>query len=104
MFHVNYNPPFFDAVAHESGIDSPKDDNAALNGDGATPLDAVQMSSRAKNCMFSAGVHTIERLAELTPVDVLKIRMAGQHTLDEVRRVLRQYGMQLMHDQPHPHP
>ncbi len=49
-----------------------------------TPIEEVEFSVRAYNCLKRAGVHTIQDLVEKKEVEVTKIRNLGKKSLKEV--------------------
>ena len=55
----------------------------------------LELSVRANNCLESANVETVGRLAKMTEVDLLKIRSFGKTSLREIRRKLADIGLSL---------
>jgi DNA-directed RNA polymerase subunit alpha len=55
----------------------------------------LDLSVRANNCLESAKVDTVGRLARCTEADLLKIRSFGKTSLREVKRKLQDLGLSL---------
>ncbi len=49
-----------------------------------TPIEEVEFSVRAYNCLKRAGVHTVQDLVDKTEIEVTKIRNLGKKSLKEV--------------------
>ena len=49
-----------------------------------TPIEEVEFSVRAYNCLKRHGVHTIQDLVDMTELEVTKIRNLGKKSLKEV--------------------
>jgi len=59
------------------------------------PVQELELSVRASNCLESAKVETVGRLVEMTEADLLKIRSFGKTSLREIRRKLADIGLSL---------
>jgi DNA-directed RNA polymerase subunit alpha len=59
------------------------------------PLQELELSVRASNCLESAKVETVGQLAKMTDADLLKIRSFGKTSLREVKRKLADIGLSL---------
>lgn len=57
------------------------------------PIDELELSARAHNCLISAGVKTILDLVNLTKDDTLKIKNFGRKSLNEVEDSMRSFGL-----------
>lgn len=57
--------------------------------------DQQEIGVRTYNCLRRAGITTLEEVAEKTYEDMLRVRNLGRRCLDEVIRVLDQYGLKL---------
>jgi len=60
-----------------------------------TPIQELELSVRASNCLESVKVETVEQLVKLTESDLLKIRSFGKTSLREVKRKLAELGLSL---------
>ena len=59
------------------------------------PLQELELSVRAGNCLESAKVETVGQLVKMTDADLLKIRSFGKTSLREVKRKLADLGLSL---------
>jgi DNA-directed RNA polymerase subunit alpha len=59
------------------------------------PVQELELSVRASNCLESAKVETVGQLAKMTDADLLKIRSFGKTSLREIRRKLADIGLSL---------
>ena len=59
------------------------------------PVQELELSVRASNCLESAKVETVGQLAKMTDADLLKIRSFGKTSLREVKRKLADIGLSL---------
>ncbi|MFW5893625.1 MAG: DNA-directed RNA polymerase subunit alpha [Verrucomicrobiota bacterium] len=53
-----------------------------------TPVDELELSIRAKNCLSSAGVNIIGQLVEIPEADLLEYRNFGKKSLEEIKKAL----------------
>ncbi len=53
-----------------------------------TPVDELELSIRAKNCLSSAGVNVIGQLVEIPEADLLQYRNFGKKSLEEIKKAL----------------
>ncbi|MHC4175130.1 MAG: DNA-directed RNA polymerase subunit alpha [Planctomycetota bacterium] len=60
-----------------------------------TPIQELELSVRASNCLESAKVETIGQLVQMTEPDLLKIRSFGKTSLHEIKRKLADMGLSL---------
>jgi len=60
-----------------------------------TPIQELELSVRASNCLESAKVETVGQLVKMTESDLLKIRSFGKTSLREVKRRLADIGLSL---------
>lgn len=51
-------------------------------------IDELDLSVRAYNCLFRAGVDTVEKLRELSDDDLFRIRNISQKNIEEIRERL----------------
>ncbi len=61
----------------------------------STPLQELEFSVRASNCLESAKIETVGHLVKMTEADLLKIRNFGKTSLREVKRKLADMGLSL---------
>lgn len=59
------------------------------------PIDELEFSVRAHNCLVSHGIKRVIDLVNLTEEDVLKIKNFGRKSLREVREILKAFGLHL---------
>lgn len=57
------------------------------------PINALEFSVRAHNCLINAGIKRIIDLVNLTEDDVLKIKNFGRKSFDEVKEGMRSFGL-----------
>ena len=61
----------------------------------AMPIEALDLSVRASNCLTSQKIATVGQLVRLTEADLLKVRAFGKTSLCEVKRKLADIGLAL---------
>ncbi|MBD3231528.1 DNA-directed RNA polymerase subunit alpha [Candidatus Dependentiae bacterium] len=59
------------------------------------PIDELEFSVRAHNCLVSAGIRRVIDLVNLSYEDLLKIKNFGRKSLREVKEVLSAFGLHL---------
>lgn len=59
------------------------------------PIDELEFSVRAHNCLIGAGVKRVIDLVNMTEEDVLKIKNFGRKSLREVKEILTAFGLHL---------
>lgn len=59
------------------------------------PIQELELSVRANNCLESAKVETVGQLVKMTDADLLKIRSFGKTSLREIKRKLADIGLSL---------
>jgi DNA-directed RNA polymerase subunit alpha len=59
------------------------------------PIQELELSVRANNCLESAKVETVGQLVKMTEADLLKIRSFGKTSLREIKRKLADIGLSL---------
>ena len=59
------------------------------------PIQDLELSVRASNCLESIRIETVGQLAKMTEADLLKIRSFGKTSLREVKRKLADLGLSL---------
>jgi len=60
-----------------------------------TPIQELELSVRASNCLESVKVETVRQLVQMTDADLLKIRSFGKTSLREVKRRLQEMDLSL---------
>jgi DNA-directed RNA polymerase subunit alpha len=59
------------------------------------PIQELELSVRASNCLESAKIETVRQLAKMAESDLLEIRSFGKTSLREVKRKLADIGLSL---------
>jgi len=59
------------------------------------PIDELEFSVRAHNCLVVAGIKRVIDLVNLTDDDLLKIKNFGRKSLREVKEILTAFGLHL---------
>ncbi len=59
------------------------------------PIDELEFSVRAHNCLVGAGIKRVIDLVNMTEDDILKIKNFGRKSLREVKEILAAFGLQL---------
>ena len=59
------------------------------------PIQELELSVRASNCLESVKVETVGQLAKMTEADLLKVRSFGKTSLREIKRKLADIGLSL---------
>lgn len=68
-------------------------DNGELNEHLFKSIDDLELSVRATNCLRSANIATVGELVQKTEADMLKTKNFGKKSLDEIKGVLVQMGL-----------
>jgi len=78
-------------VIEETVEEAPVDEELAnkLN----TPIQELELSVRASNCLESVEIETVGQLVKLSESELLKIRSFGKTSLREIRRKLADIGL-----------
>jgi len=59
------------------------------------PIEDLELSVRAYNCLKSAGINTIAELIQKTENELLKTKNFGKRSLEEIKEVLTKMGLKL---------
>jgi DNA-directed RNA polymerase subunit alpha len=59
------------------------------------PIEELELSVRAYNCLKRAGINTIDELLHRTEIEMMKVRNLGKKSLDEVKQKLGALGLSL---------
>lgn len=74
-------------------LQSGANDNAKLNEHLFKSIDDLELSVRATNCLRSANIATVGELVQKTEADMLKTKNFGKKSLDEIKSVLVDMGL-----------
>ena len=98
--HINPFVQYFEigeeTVAGEVPEEAPEEQvdeelEAKLN----TPIQELELSVRASNCLESAKIETVRELVKMNEAELLKIRSFGKTSLREIKRKLADIGLGL---------
>ena len=81
------------AIANVSGIMQEKE-VGTITKTLETPIEEVEFSVRAYNCLKRAGIHTIQDLVNKKEIEVTKIRNLGKKSLKEVLDKVADLGLE----------
>lgn len=59
------------------------------------PIEDLELSVRAYNCLKSAGINTVAELVQKTENELLKTKNFGRRSLEEIKEVLSKQGLKL---------
>lgn len=59
------------------------------------PIEELEFSVRAHNCLIGAGIKRVIDLVNMTEEDILKIKNFGRKSLREVKDILKAFGLHL---------
>jgi DNA-directed RNA polymerase subunit alpha len=98
--HINPFVQYFElgeeTVAGELAQEEPeKEIDEELEAKLNTPIQELELSVRASNCLESAKIETVRQLAAMSEADLLKIRSFGKTSLREIKRKLADIGLSL---------
>jgi DNA-directed RNA polymerase subunit alpha len=98
--HINPFVQYFElgeeTVAGEVPQEEPeKEVDEELEARLNTPIQELELSVRASNCLESVKVETVRDLVRMTESDLLKIRSFGKTSLREIKRKLDDFGLSL---------
>lgn len=80
------------AISDVSGLMSEKKVDT-INKTLETPIEEIEFSVRAYNCLKRAGIHTVQDLINKREVEVTKIRNLGKKSLKEVLDKVEEMGL-----------
>lgn len=98
-FLVSAEIPFNDisVVPTEEKVGEPVEVDHSLKGLSAEllvkPIDELELSVRAHNCLKNAGINTILDLVNLSDDEALKIKNFGRKSLSEVKESMKGFGL-----------
>lgn len=85
-------------ISWEPRPDDRPDDGNTMN---QIPIEELQLSVRAYNCLKRAQINTVADLLDYTQEDLLEIKNFGQKSAEEVIEALQQHlGITLPHEKP----
>lgn len=98
--HINPFVQYFElgqeTVAGELPAEEPeKQVDQELEAKLNTPIQELELSVRASNCLESVKVETVRQLVQMMDADLLKIRSFGKTSLREIKRKLADIGLSL---------
>ena len=59
------------------------------------PIDDLELTVRSANCLKAESIHYVGDLVQKTEVELLKTPNLGKKSLNEIKEVLAQHGLQL---------
>ena len=95
---VQYHELGEQVTAGESGEESAPAEAVAdpeMEAKLQTPVNELDLSVRASNCLTSANVATVGDLVRMTEADLLRVRSFGKTSLREIKRRLAEMGLSL---------
>ena len=79
-------------IADMTGVMNAKQEDSKLKKL-ETPIDDLDFSVRAYNCLKRAGINTLGDLTEKTEIEMMKIRNLGKKSLKEVIEKIKDMGL-----------
>lgn len=65
-----------------------------------TPVTKLELSRRALNALDLLNAQTLDDVARLTEIDLLRVRKCGQTTVNEIKRMLEKHGIAMERRRP----
>ena len=96
--HLNPFVQYFELgeqVIETAAAEAERDLGAELQEKLRTPLEEMNLSVRANNCLEAAKIAYVGQLVQLTEADLLKIRSFGKTSLREIKQKLQVMGLGL---------
>ncbi len=98
--HINPFVQYFElgqeTAASELPVEEPeKQVDQELEAKLNTPIQELELSVRASNCLESVKVETVRQLVQMNDADLLKIRSFGKTSLREIKRKLADIDLSL---------
>jgi len=96
--HLNPFVQYFELgeqVIETAAAEAERDLGAELQEKLRTPLEEMNLSVRANNCLEAAKIAYVGQLVQLTEADLLKIRSFGKTSLREIKQKLQEMGLGL---------
>lgn len=85
------------AIADVTGLLVDKEENP-ITKTLETPVEELDLSVRAYNCLKRAGLHTLQDLTNMTESEMMKIRNLGKKSLKEVIEKIKDMGLEFRQD------
>ncbi len=86
----------FSELSESPGLSlGPAEDEEAMTGELALPIEELQLSVRSYNCLKREGVNTVGDLVQKSEAELMDIRNFGQKSIDEVKAKLEDLGLGL---------
>jgi DNA-directed RNA polymerase subunit alpha len=93
---VQYSEMGTETVSGEVTVDQPQPKvGEEMQAKLSMPIQELELSVRANNCLESAKIETVRQLVKLTEAELLEIRSFGKTSLREVKRKLVDIGLSL---------
>ena len=83
--------PLFNVPQEQPEAEVDEELEAKLN----TPIQELELSVRASNCLELAKIETVRQLVQMSEAELLKIRSFGKTSLREIKRKLADVGLSL---------
>jgi DNA-directed RNA polymerase subunit alpha len=103
--HLNPFVQYFELgeqIVDTSATEAEQEVDTELQRKLATPVQELELSVRASNCLESAKIETVGQLVNMNESDLLKIRSFGKTSLREIKRKLADMGLSLGMNVPLP--
>ena len=100
---VQYSEMGTETVSGEVTVDQPQPKvGEEMQTKLSMPIQELELSVRANNCLESAKIETVRQLVKMTEAELLEIRSFGKTSLREVKRKLADMGLSLGMNVPAP--
>lgn len=90
---INDDVPDFNREETEKNLDEDDEKNQQLRKILKTPLEDLELSVRAYNCLRSAEIHSLVDLVRYKSEDLMKFRNFGQKSRTEIEHMLKERGL-----------
>lgn len=98
LMHGHYEEIVIEYDADSDDVDSDEDffeldwdSESSTETDGFTPIDELELSVIAYNCLKRAGINYVEELRRLSDEDYLHIRNLGRKRIEEIKQKLSEF-------------
>ena len=85
-------------IADVTGLLADKEENPVIKTL-ETPVEELDLSVRAYNCLKRAGIHTLQDITAMTEDEMMKIRNLGKKSLKEVLEKVKDMGLKFRDDE-----
>ncbi|MBM2816617.1 MAG: DNA-directed polymerase subunit alpha [Ignavibacteria bacterium] len=94
-FFISFEEPVEEPPIHQSGEEEAKSqERNRLRKILLTPVEELELSVRAHNCLKAANIHTLAELVGLQENELLKFRNFGRKSLTELGEVVTNFGLE----------